>query len=153
VTRALGARSGAETAWARVFHLYGPGEDSSRLVPSVTAALRRGVPADVTAGEQTRDYMHVADAAAGIVTLARPGVAGVVNVCSGEARTLRQVLETLGRLVGKADLVRIGARPYAAGETMYLAGSADRLRSLGWAPCFPTLEAGLRDTLEPHLCP
>lgn len=148
VARALAARAGAELAWARVFHLFGPGEDPSRLVPTVAASLARGEPIDVTAGEQVRDYLHVADVAAGIAALARPGASGVFNVCSGTARPLRELILAIGQLRGRADLLRFGARPYAPGEVMFLAGHADRLRGLGWAPRFPTLEAGLADTLR-----
>jgi nucleoside-diphosphate-sugar epimerase len=144
---ALAAGAGAELAWARVFHLYGPGEDPSRLVPTVAASLARGEPIDVTAGEQVRDYMHVADVAAGIAALARPGAAGVYNVCSGTARPLRELLLAIGQLRGRADLIRFGARPYAPDEVMHLAGRSNRLRSLGWSPRFPTLEAGLADAL------
>ena len=147
VMRALAARAGAELAWARVFHLFGPGEAESRLVPSVAASLRRGEPTAVTAGEQVRDYMHVDDVAAGIAALARPGAAGVFNVCSGEARPLRDLLATLGRILGRESGLVFGARPYAAGESMHLAGRSDRLRQLGWKPRFTTLEDGLRDAL------
>src|SRR5262245_6608668 len=143
----LAARAGAQLAWARVFHLYGPGEDPSRLVPTVAASLARGEPIDVTAGEQVRDYMHVADVAAGIARLARPDASGVYNVCSGTARPLRELLLAVGHLKGRADLIRFGARPYAPDEVMYLAGRSDRIRSLGWAPRFETLESGLRDAL------
>ena len=148
VARALAARAGAELAWARVFHLFGPGEDPSRLVPTVAASLARGEPIDVTAGEQVRDYLHVADVAAGIAALARPGASGVFNVCSGTARPLRELILAIGQLRGRADLLRFGARPYAPGEVMFLAGRADRLRGLGWAQRFPTLEAGLADSLR-----
>lgn len=148
VARALAARAGAELAWARIFHLYGPGEDPSRLVPTVAASLRRGEPIDVTAGEQVRDYLHVADVASGIAALARPGVSGVFNVCSGTARPLRELLLAMGQLMGRADLLRFGARPYAPAEVMHLAGRSDRLRAQGWAPRFPTLEAGLEDALR-----
>jgi UDP-glucuronate decarboxylase len=148
VMRALAARAGAELAWARVFHLFGPDEAASRLVPSVAASLRRGEPTAVTAGEQIRDYLHVADVAAGIAALARPGATGVFNVCSGEGRPLRELVTTVGRILGREDLLRIGARPYAEGEVMYLAGRSDRLRQLGWKPRFATLEDGLRDALR-----
>jgi nucleoside-diphosphate-sugar epimerase len=134
-------------AWARVFHLFGPGEDPSRLVPTVAASLARGEPIDVTAGEQMRDYLHVADVAAGIAALAGPGASGVFNVCSGTARPLRELLLAIGELRGRADLIRFGARPYAPREVMYLAGRSDRLRALGWTPRFASLEAGLRDAL------
>jgi nucleoside-diphosphate-sugar epimerase len=143
----LAARAGAELAWARVFHLYGPGEDPSRLVPTVASALARGAPIDVTPGEQVRDYMHVADVAAGIVALAKPGAAGVYNVCSGTSRPLKELLLAIGRIRGREDLIRLGARPYASDEIMHLAGRCNRLRSLGWSPRFPTLEAGLADAL------
>ncbi len=143
----LAARAGAELAWARVFHLFGPGEDPSRLVPSVASSLARGEPIDVTAGAQVRDYLHVADVASGLAALAKPGAAGVYNVCSGTARPLRELLLAIGQLRGRADLIRFGARPYAPGEVMFLAGRSDRLRTLGWSPRFPTLEAGLADAL------
>jgi nucleoside-diphosphate-sugar epimerase len=143
----LAARAGAELAWARVFHLFGPGEDPSRLVPTVAASLARGEPIDVTAGEQVRDYLHVADVAAGIARLAGPGAAGVYNLCSGTARPLRELLLAVGHLRGRADLIRFGARPYAPDEVMHLAGRSDRLRGLGWSPRFRTLEAGLADAL------
>ncbi len=143
----LAVRAGRELAWARVFHLFGPGEDSSRLVPTVAASLARGEPIDVTAGDQVRDYLHVADVASGIAALARPGTSGAYNVCSGNARPLRDLLLALGRVVGRAELIRFGARPYAADEAMFLAGRSDRLRGLGWSPRFETLEAALADTL------
>jgi len=148
LARALAVRAGAELAWARVFHLYGPGEDPSRLVPTVAASLRRGEPIDVTAGEQVRDYLHVADVAAGIAALARLGVSGVFNVCSGTARPLREVLLAIGQLSGRADLLRFGARPYPPGEVMHITGRCDRLRGLGWTPRFASLEAGLADALR-----
>jgi dTDP-6-deoxy-L-talose 4-dehydrogenase (NAD+) len=147
VMRALAARAGAELAWARVFHLYGPRESESRLVPSVAASLRRGEPTEVTAGEQVRDYLHVDDVAAGLACLTQPGAVGVFNVCSGEGRPLRELLATLGRILGREECLRFGARPYAAGESMYLAGRSDRLRQLGWKPRFATMEDGLRDAL------
>jgi nucleoside-diphosphate-sugar epimerase len=143
----LAARFGGELAWARVFHLFGPGEHPSRLVPTVAAALARGEPVDVTAGEQVRDYMHVADVASGIASLAKPGAAGVYNVCSGTARPLRELLLAIGQLRGRAELIRLGFRPYASDEIMHLAGRSDRLRSLGWSPRFATLEAALADAL------
>ncbi len=148
VVRALAAQAGAEVAWARVFHLYGPGENPSRLVPSVLASLRAGREIGVTAGAQVRDYLHVADVASGIVALCEQGAIGVHNVCSGTPRPLRDVLTILGDLTGRRELLRFGARAYAPDEVMHLAGRSDRLRALGWAPRFETLEQGLRDVLE-----
>jgi len=40
-----------------------------------------------------------------------------------------------------------GARPHRPNETMFLAGDATRLRTLGWAPRF-ALRDGLEDALR-----
>jgi nucleoside-diphosphate-sugar epimerase len=60
--------------------------------------------------------------------------------------TLRQVLEIVGDIVGRRELLKFGARPHRSGETMYLAGDPSRLRGLGFAPRF-SLRDGLIDAL------
>lgn len=147
VARRLAEDASAELSWARIFHLHGPCEDPRRLIPWVAGELRSGRPVDLTDGTQVRDHLHVADVAAGLLALLAPGVSGIFNVCSGEPVTLRHVLETVGDLVGRRDLLRFDARPQRSGEVMFLAGSSRKLRSLGWAPRF-----GLRDGLEDALC-
>ena len=147
VARILAEAASAELTWARVFHLHGPCEDPRRLIPWVAGELRSGRPVDLTDGTQVRDHLHVSDTAAGLTALLAPGASGVFNVCSGEPVSLRSVLETVGDLTGRRDLLRFGARPQRRGEVMFLAGSSGRLRSLGWAPRF-----GLRDGLEDALC-
>lgn len=145
--RALAAAAGAELAWARIFHLFGPGEPASRLVPSVAAALKRGERVEVTAGEQIRDYLHVRDVAGALVALLSPGAAGAYNVCSGKPEPLRTWISTIGELLNAQDRIVFGARPYAAGERMFIAGRNDRLRALGWSPAFPSPKAALADAI------
>ena len=142
VARTLAADAGAELSWARIFHLHGPGEDRRRLIPWVAAQLAAGAAVDLTDGTQVRDHLHVDDVAAGLAALIAPGASGIFNVCSGEPVTLRHVLETVGDIVGRRELLRFGARPHRREETWFLAGDSGRLRSLGWSPRF-----GLRDGL------
>ena len=143
----LAARRGFGFAWARLFLLYGPQEDPRRAIPSLMASLLRGEPFPATAGEQVRDYLHVEDVASAIVTLATMRAVGVFNVCSGLPVTMRAVMETVGKIAGRADLIRYGERPYRAWEPMYLCGENGHLRSQGWTPRW-TLTEGLRQTFE-----
>ena len=122
VVRDLAAVAGAELSWGRIFHIHGPGEDQRRLVPWVARELRAGRTVELTDGTQVRDHLHVADVAAGLTTLLAPGAAGIYNVCSGQPVTLRQVLDRVGEIIGRRDLLRFGARPHRLGEIMYLAG-------------------------------
>jgi dTDP-6-deoxy-L-talose 4-dehydrogenase (NAD+) len=146
VARALCAAAGAELAWARIFHLHGPGEDARRLIPWVASELQQGRAVDLTDGTQVRDHLHVADVASGLTSLLAPGAAGLYNVSSGEPVPLRRVLETVGRLVGRPELLRFGARPHRPQEIMFLAGDSSRLRATGWKPRFE-LEDGLENAL------
>lgn len=139
--------AGMAMSWARLFFLYGPAEHPDRVVPAAARALLRGQPFPATAGEQVRDYLHVADAAEALVTLIGTETSGSVNICSGTPVAMRSVLETVERLVGAPGLVRFGEVPYPADEPMRLWGSNERLRALGWNPRFG-LEDGLADAVE-----
>jgi dTDP-6-deoxy-L-talose 4-dehydrogenase (NAD+) len=148
-TAALAREQGASFAWARVFHLHGPGEHPQRLVPTAAAALRAGRSIDLSPGEQVRDHLHVDDVARALASITTANLEGPVNVCSGEGVTLRRLLETVGDLFGRRDLLRFGALPYREGESMFVVGDATRLASIGFAPRFVRLEDGLRDALLP----
>lgn len=144
--RALAAGSGTEVAWARLFHLHGPGEDPGRLLPRVTRDLLAGRAVDLSPGLQVRDHLHVSDAAEAIARLLQPDLAGIVNVCSGLPLTLRELLTIVGDLVGRPELLRFGTRPYLEGESMFLAGVPERLQAAGWRPRLD-LREGLRDVV------
>lgn len=147
VAQALAAEAGFGLAWGRVFFLYGPGEDERRLVGAVASALARGQRAATGAGTQTRDFLHVADVGAAFAALVDSGVDGPVNVASGEGRTLREVIETLGAIAGRPDLLDIGALPARPDDPDVLVADATRLRDeVGFTPRFG-LEDGLAETL------
>jgi dTDP-6-deoxy-L-talose 4-dehydrogenase (NAD+) len=144
---ALAAEQQREFAWARVFHIHGPGDPRTRLIPSIVEQLRRGVMVELTDGSQIRDHLHVSDVGAAIASIALSDAGGVFNVCSGEPVTLRHVVEVVAGVVGRPDLLRFGARPHRPGEAKFLVGDATRLKQLGWTAAW-TLEGGLRDAVS-----
>jgi nucleoside-diphosphate-sugar epimerase len=134
-------------AWPRIFYSYGPYEDRRRLVPSVVLALLRGEPAATTAGEQQRDYLHVEDVAAAIWAVAQSDFSGAVNIASGAPVTLKTIVHHIGRVIGRADLLRVGAIPYREGEPMLIRADASLLRTrFAWAPRYD-LETGIARTI------
>jgi nucleoside-diphosphate-sugar epimerase len=135
-------------AWGRVFYLYGPLEDERRVIPSLYRALTKGEPFAATLGEQVRDYLHVDDVASAFWTLAREGASGVFNISSGIPITMRQLMETVGDLVGRRDLIRFGAVPYRTWEPPFICGDSRKLRALGWSPRY-SLQDGLQATFKP----
>ncbi|MFN9029702.1 MAG: NAD-dependent epimerase/dehydratase family protein [Betaproteobacteria bacterium] len=126
------ARAGATFAWARLFFLYGAGEDERRLVPAVMDALAwRRAPFALQA-EAQRDYLHVADVASGLAALACSRAAGTFNVCSGAPVALREIVRAAACLID-ADPAPLLVQPLPA-QPRRIAGRNARLRALGWAP-------------------
>lgn len=99
-------------------------------------------------GTCIRDYIHVTDLAdshlLGLRYLLDGGDKGgqpcrVFNVGNGAGFTVRQVIETAGRVTGRSIRVRLGKR--REGDAPSLVAASDKLkRELGWKPRYPELE-------------
>jgi nucleoside-diphosphate-sugar epimerase len=153
ILEAASQREGISFAWGRVFFIYGPDEASGRLVPSVADALAEGRPARTSDGEQVRDFLHVDDAARALAALTDSDVRGPVNIGSGQGVAVREIVETLGRLAGRPELIELGAVPRPEGDPPEIVADAARLRDeVGWAPQVE-LESGLASTLESARAP
>lgn len=143
----LGQQYGASTAWGRIFFQFGPGEHASRLVPTVIRSLLAGREALCTAGTQVRSFLHVADVGDAFAALLDSEVQGAVNIGSGERLAVAALIGNIAAQIGRADLVRLGAKPLPAGEPALLVPELSRLHGeLGWQPHF-TLQTALADTI------
>jgi len=137
-----------ESAWGRVFFLYGPHEHPRRLVSSVITSLLEGQDAACTVGTQVRDFLHVHDVARGFVALLGSAVVGPVNIGSGEGVTVRDLVLEIGDQLGLRDRVLLGARPMSPHEPAHIVADVQRLRDdVGFAPTYD-LRAGLSDTIR-----
>ena len=143
----IAAQSDIRFAWGRIFYLYGPYEDRRRIVPSAILHLQKGQEFLATPGGQVRDYLHVTDVAHGFLTLMEQRATGIFNVCSGEPISIRCLLDLIGNLTGRSELIAHGVLPYRDWEPMFVCGSNDRLRAIGWKPNID-LHAGLNDTIN-----
>ncbi|MGV0607686.1 NAD-dependent epimerase/dehydratase family protein [Mycolicibacterium sp. XJ1904] len=113
VLRCFLGNHGVSFAWCRIFNLFGEGlEEGERgLVSYIHRQLRSGDEVLLTRGDQERDYLHVDDAAAMIADVVLGRQQGAVNICSGEAVTVRQLAERIADEYGRRELLRFGARP------------------------------------------
>ena len=129
----------------RPFGVYGPGENVSRLFPSVALGCLRGEEVLMTEGNQVRDFVHVDDVASALLSAALRGVPGrVYNACTGIPTTIRATAEAIAAAVGIQGRFRFGAIPHREAEAQTLWGNPERSRTeLGWQA--RGLETGLRE--------
>ena len=138
---------GLSAAWARLFFLYGPGEKPGRLVSDAIEALRANTPFPTSEGRQRRDFLHVGDAARALVALLGSGVTGAVNIGSGHAVAVRDILDTLADRIGNKHCLGYGQRALSAGDPPIIEADARRLfEEVGFRPRFD-LASGLADTI------
>lgn len=140
--------TGLSGGWGRMFFLYGPKENPLRLVPSVIRSILKGEQALSSHGRQVRDYMHVQDVADGLVALLDSAACGAYNIASGQATTIASIVQMLGDLTGRNDLLRIGAIPARTNDVPLVVGDPSAAkRDFGWEAAIP-LRDGLASTLD-----
>lgn len=130
------------------------GEDhdpETHLIPLVldVASGRRpavtvfGTDYDTADGTCVRDYIHVSDLAEAHVCalekLAAGAAQGAFNLGNGRGFSVREVIETAGRVTGQRIPVVLGAR--RPGDPAVLISNAERAQTvLGWTPRYPALD-------------
>jgi len=128
---------------------YGPGQKEDMFLPALIGTLLRGETFDMSAGEQTRDFIYIDDVVDAMIKAAsRPESFGqVINIGSGNPVAMSELALRVQQLLGKSGLVRAGALNYRNGEVMeYFVRAEKAHRTLGWAPKVP-LELGLARTI------
>lgn len=144
---AIARQLGVSLGWGRIFFLYGPGEDSARLVCQVARSLLAGEQVPTTDGEQQRDFMHVRDVASAFVELLSGDVSGPVNIASGQAAPIREIVTLIAEQAGGLERVRFGALERRAGEPERIVADVERLRdAVGFTPTIG-LREGVAETV------
>lgn len=138
---------GLSSAWGRIFFQFGPHEHPDRLVPSVIRHLLQSQEALCTHGRQVRSFLHVADVGAAFAQLLDSEIQGPVNIGSDERIALADLIERIAYEIGRADLVRLGARSAPKDEPPLLVPDVSRLRDeVRWRPRL-SLNEGISDAI------
>lgn len=144
---ALSLASGMKMAWVRIFSTYGPGDAPEWLIPYLIREFAAGRAPRLTKCEQLWDYLHVADAARGLLCVAEQEKEGIFNIGSGSAVALRKIVEQVGALANPKMKAEFGAVSYRPDQVMHLEADTSRLvRETGWKPQVD-LETGLTETV------
>jgi UDP-glucose 4-epimerase len=145
---------GLETVCLRYFNVFGPRQDPSSEYSGVvsrfiSALLGNERPVIYGDGEQSRDFTYIADVVEANARAAETvaGVGRVINFARGERTTLNQLLETVKKITGRAD-VEAEYREPRKGDVRHSLADITRAREmLGFTPQV-SLEEGLRHTID-----
>ena len=137
---------------ARLFNVFGTGETNPHVLPDILAQVREGSVLRLGRTEPRRDYVHARDVADALVRLAAyEGLNSVFNVGTGVGTSVRQLVDTLGDVLGRRLRIEQDPERVRPIERMHLVADIERARrELGWTPRLG-LREGLRDVVAREL--
>lgn len=136
----------------RLYAVYGPYEDTSRLIPTLLRTAIGGKLPPFVDPRTSRDFIHVDDVSAAFVqaaTAMQPGLYGEsFNIGTGIKTTIAELAATARRVFNVADEPRFGSMEGRAWDLAdWYADPRKAIAQLGWKPVIG-LEQGLRSTAE-----
>lgn len=133
---------------ARPFNHIGVGQRKEFVIPNfchqIIQAKKLGE-SKIKIGDltPTRDFSHVKDIVFGYIHLLEKGNSGeIYNICSGEEKSIRSMLDSLIQISKTSIQPEIDPERIRASETSRVFGDNSKLKALGWQPRFE-----LQDTL------
>ncbi len=142
----LAAGSGLPTLCLRPFNYTGPEQPDHFIVPKLVKAFSgRQQRIELWETVSIREFWDVRDAVSSYVALMAREATGVLNLCSGHAASVGDVLETLSNITGHHPEIITTGTP---GALLKLVGDPKKLRDAGAPKPIHDLEATLRFMLE-----
>ena len=148
--RMIHALYDTRVAVARIFMVYGPGQqDTKKLVPYVCLAASRAEAPELMSGARPVDWIYIDDVADGLIRMAHAGPVdgGYVDLGSGQLVTTGNVAERICKIAGTGVAPLLGALPDRAMEQVRVADIAATASSLDWSAS-TSLDAGLAQAYE-----
>jgi len=97
----LASRYQISFIWTRLFYVYGPGQRSGALIPTITEALLKGEPPTIQTPSNSNDFVYVDDVADALLQIARQDtITGIYNFGTGETVPVWKVCEIIERVLG-----------------------------------------------------
>jgi nucleoside-diphosphate-sugar epimerase len=121
----------------RLFSVYGPWEQPTRLMPTLIRRASAGLPLEMAAPDTARDFVYVDDVLDALLDIDRlPAATGeVFNLGTGVQSTLRDVVAAVQAAVGDRSEVRWGGMPPRRWDTDRWQADVSKARAvLGWSP-------------------
>jgi dolichol-phosphate mannosyltransferase len=150
--RYMGKHCGFPCANLRLYSVYGPLEDTSRLIPTLLRRALNGQWPPFVDPRTSRDFIHVDDVCAAFIqaaTAMQPALYGEsFNIGTGVKTTIAELAATAQRLFGVPEQPQFGSMEGRAWDLPdWYADPRKAIARLGWKPRI-SLDAGLLSTAQ-----
>lgn len=122
--------------WARVFSVYGLGDDCNSLIMKCIAGMLKNEDISLTHATQKWDYLHIDDLVSALNSFILYDVQpGRYNIAEGNSRPLKDYIETIKEVTHSTSNLLYGVIPYSTQGIVSLNVSIlNTMKKLNWSP-------------------
>lgn len=123
--QAFCTQNNMDFGWGRIFYVYGHGEHEKRLTAHIIKSLNANKEVVINNGDLIKDYMYTKDIAGAFAQFLHSDICGCVNICTGQAISLRDYASTIAKIMEKEKYLHINQDdttqpPYIVGDNTKL---------------------------------
>lgn len=134
--------------WIRPCYIYGPGDVSTRLIPTIINKLLKNEKVVLDRCEKIIDYLYVDDFVNYMYSLVTGPIDGIYNICSGQQYNLRDVITNIGIQMDKLDLIQFDNMLTRPATSPMICGSSYKMEQQSGLRAATDLSTGLLKTIN-----
>jgi UDP-glucose 4-epimerase len=127
--------SGIKWTWCRPYHVYGPEDVSTRLIPKTIEKCIAKQKLTLNSCDSVTDYLYIDDFVSAITKIVESHVEGIYNICSGQQYTIRKIVEFISEKTNNTSNITFDSSLDRIGFPKFICGSNEKLKAAtGWTP-------------------
>lgn len=131
----------------RLFNVYGPGQSTRFVIPSLLEKALIGKEIELENGESTRDFIYIEDAVEALIKISLLENNEIYNVGSGKETSVKDVLKIIEKLISKNIYPHDISMTDTIGVKRSVADISKIKRDTGWNPR-TSLEEGIARMIQ-----
>ena len=135
-------------AWLRPCYVYGPGDVSTRLIPTLITKFLKNSPINLDSCNTVIDYIYINDFIDFVYEIVVSKCTGVFNVCSGNEYNLKDVIYKIRELTNSYSDINFDVINEKENVSKYICGDNTKIEQATNIKCKINLETGLLTTIN-----
>lgn len=133
--------------WIRPCYIYGPGDVSTRLIPTLINKFTNNISVDLDKCDTLIDYLYIDDFVNFVYNLSLSPNTGIYNICSGKEYKLKNLIKLVFDLVSSKSIITF-SNNVEYPSSQYICGDNTKIKSVTNLKCSTDIKKGLVQTIK-----
>jgi nucleoside-diphosphate-sugar epimerase len=135
-------------AWVRPCYVYGPGDVSTRLIPTIIKKFINNEDVTLDECDKYLDYIYIDDFINMFYSIIKLKLTGVYNICSGNQYRLKDVINLVHNISNSDSVVTFDPQLNRESSFHYICGDNTKIKENTNLEPKISLETGLKKTIK-----